>query len=386
MSEERKWPSPFTKPIPGVTIHEGTPPVTRPTKEEVAAFPEQAKVLLDETWAAQQEILGQKGRDLSWMAGKHFLLAGATGPGLGGALATAIQNSLPDTSTLTVVGRDLSRSLGYQTGHLMQTRAEAANLGRRFHWLNVSMDLDGKGFQTIVAALQDAGAERIIYVNTVAAASSGLLPGAAPVYIPDVDQNGLCQWQLPALDERAIATTKFVMGELAVKFVDALEAAGIAVELAVFADWRGSLDHISRDPSRPEYGRQGSYSTSLYLPKDIIQEAVSEAYRSSKKMIDIFYPVMRTRALGLIPGGTTMSYLYAHLMRQEGIRRIDLPELALNTLQVMGQVLTQGYDNPFPRLDAYEMPLDEWFYEVLARLNNDQDSDFYYKRWWQIED
>jgi hypothetical protein len=90
---------------------------------------------------------------------------------------------------------------------------------------------------------------------------------------------------------------------------------------------------------------------------------------------------MRTRALPFIPGGVTMANLYDKFMELEDIRRVGRAELALNTLQVIGRALNDGYDNPFPRLDRHEMPLDTWFYEILSRLNNDQDSDFYYKRW-----
>jgi len=373
--------SPFAIPMPGVPIRKGAPPITRPTKEEIAAFPAEARALLEQTWKAQESLL-QTGRyNLRWMEDKHFLLAGATGPGIGGALAVAALHLLGDRGSLTVLGRDLSRSLNYETGKAMQAHADAAGFGARFHWLNAGMALEGKNFNAILAALREAGADRVIYVNTVAAANSGLLPGMPPVFVKDVDENGLFQWQLTPLDDRAIEATRFVMGTLAVEFPRALEAAGVAVEAAVFADWRGSLDKLGRDPSREEYGRQGAYSTSLYLPKEIIQQAVSANYGSGKIMMDIFYPVMRTRALPFIPGGTTMARLFDTLMRKEGIRRREQPELALDTLQVIGRALTEGYDNPFPRLDKHEMPLDVWFYEVVKRINNDENSDFYYRRW-----
>jgi len=38
-------------------------------------------------------------------------------------------------------------------------------------------------------------------------------------------------------------------------------------------------------------------------------------------------------------------------------------------------------DNPFPRLDGHEAPLDLWFYEVVKRLNDDPGSEFYFKKW-----
>jgi hypothetical protein len=172
------------------------------------------------------------------------------------------------------------------------------------------------------------------------------------------------------------------MGEMAIQFPRVLQENGIVVEAAVYADWRGSLDKVGRDPSFPEYGRQGAYSTSLYLPKEIIQNATRKAYGEKNQIVmDIFYPMMRTRALPLIPGGMTMANVNQTLMEKENIRWIEIPELALAALDRVGKALTEGYDNPFPRLDQHDAHLDEWFYEVVKRLNNDEDSNFYYKRW-----
>lgn len=379
-------PSLFARPNPNGRIKPGTPPLTRPTREEVAMFPTQAQALLDETWAAQKTILSQGGVDVDWVQGRHFLLVGATGPGLGGAIATALLHLLSGGGSLTVVARDLSRSVGYEMGKLMTEAAQNAGWADRFRWLNSGIAVEGKAFGELVAALQTMGAERIVYLNGVAAASSGMLPGMPQVYVTDVDDEGMFQWELPYLNEKAIQATKLFMGEMAVALPEALSEAGIEVDLSVFADWRGSLDRISRDPSRPEYGRQGAYSTSLYLPKEIIHDAVSAAYGQGPKMIDICYPIMRTRALPLIPGGTTMAQLYDNLMRREGIRRVEVPELGLQSLEVMGRVLTEGYDNPYPRLDNHEIAVDEWFYEVVQRLNNDENSPFFYRHWLTADD
>jgi hypothetical protein len=263
----------------------------------------------------------------------------------------------------------------------MQAQAETAGWGQRFHWLNEGMGIEGKPLEKILEALKEAGAERVVYFNTVAAAISGMLPGMPPVFIKDFDENGLFQWQLTPLSEKEIEITKFVMGDMAVQFPKVLEANGIAVEAAVFADWRGSLDKASRDPNMREYGRQGAYSTSLFLPKDILQEYTRASYGSGKTVLNIFYPMMRTRALPFIPGGMMMANLNEMLMKKEGIRRRDVPELALAALDRVGKALTQGYDNPFPRLDDHDAHLDEWLFEVSARLNNDEGSEFYYKRW-----
>ncbi|MBI1877335.1 MAG: hypothetical protein HYR94_03720 [Chloroflexi bacterium] len=372
--------SPFAKPDPNLPLREGAPQITRPTREEIEAFPAEAQKLLTDNWAAQKPLLEAGRYDLRWLEGRHVLLAGATGPGLGGALETAVMGA-GNAVSVTVVARDLSRSLGYETGKAMQAQAEATGWGQRFHWLNDGMGMEGKPLENILQALQEAGAKRVVYFNTVAAAISGMLPGMPPVFIKDYDEIGLFQWQLTPLSEKEIEITKFVMGEMAVQFPSVLEANGIVVEAAVFADWRGSLDKASRDPNLREYGRQGAYSTSLFLPKDILQEFTRASYGSGKVVLDIFYPMMRTRALPFIPGGMMMADLNETLMKKEGIRRRDVPELAVAALDRVGRALTQGYDNPFPRLDDHDAHLDEWLFEVAARLNSDEDSEFYYKRW-----
>ena len=82
-------PSPFARPKPGLRIVEGAPKLTRPTREEIASFPAESAKVVDGTWAAQLEDLERGRYNLRWMENKHFLLAGATGRGLGGAIATA---------------------------------------------------------------------------------------------------------------------------------------------------------------------------------------------------------------------------------------------------------------------------------------------------------
>jgi len=353
----------------------------RPTAEEVASYPEEAEALLQDTWSAQQPQLEAGLYHLEWAKGKHFLLAGATGAGLGGALATALLHNLDNIGSLIVVGRDLKKSLGYETGVCMQAFAEESGLQDRFQWLNSGIALDGARMEQVAGALKKVGADRVVYVNTVAAANSGMLPGCPPVYIRDVDENGIFQWELAPLDERSIEATKTVMGTLAVAFPLALEKYGFSMEATAFADWRGSLDRNSRDPSSPAYGRQGAYSTSLYLPKEVIQEVVSAAYGTGRILMDVFLPVMKTRALNMIPGGVAMYGLYEKLMEKEGVRRMLVPELALGMLDRIGRRVCREEDNPFPRLDQHEAMLDLYFYEVVRRLNMDENSDFYYQRW-----
>ena len=100
--------SPFSKPDPNLPIREGAPPLLRPTKEEIAAFPEEARSLMDSNWQAQQALLDTGQFDLSWLEGRHILLGGATGPGIGGAFATAILG-LGSAASVTILGRDLKR-------------------------------------------------------------------------------------------------------------------------------------------------------------------------------------------------------------------------------------------------------------------------------------
>jgi len=372
-------PSPFASPVEGGRIKEGAPAISRPSKEDVEAFPAEAAKLLDNNRSAQQAAADRY--DVDWAKGKHFVIAGGTGLGIGCSVATAAMDLVTDGGSLTVIARDLSKSLGYTTGQELERRAGEAGLGDRFCWINDGIGLEGKALDTIVDALKGMNAEDVIYINSVAAASSGLLPDHPPVFVKDVDEEGLFQWQLTPLAERAIEATKFIMGDMAVQFTDALLDSGISVSATAFCDWRGSLDKPSRDPSNVEYGRNGAYSTSLYLPKDSIQEATAAAYGTDRKMVDVFFPVMRTRALPFIPGGTTMSYVYDKLMEKSGIRRVDVPELGLGMLDTIGKTLAQDDFNPFPRLDAHEMSLDGWFFEVVKQLNEETNSPFYYKNW-----
>jgi len=247
--------------------------------------------------------------------------------------------------------------------------------------MNDGMATTGPQFEKIVAALREAGAKEIIYVNTVAAAASGLLPGYPPIYVKDVDHDGLFQWRLTPLSEQAIENTRTAMGKMAVAFPRALEAAGFKVLVTCYIDWRGSLDVLSRDPQSSAYGRQGPYSTSLYLPKEFLQADTIQAYGHGRVVLDCFLPVMRTRALGFLPGATPQWYLLNRLMDLSGIRRRDVPELALGVLDQIGRALSGGPYNPFPRLDDHESPLDEWYWQIALRLNDDENSEFHWKQW-----
>ena len=376
-------PSPFLNPDPALEVRLGAPPLRRPTKDEAAQFPAEASALVEDTRSAQDAL--RDSFDLSWLEGRHVLLAGATGPGLGGALATAILANPtvanPTVASLTVVSRDLKRSVGFETGGLMESAAAEGGFSEKFHWSNDGLSLEGPPLDDLAESLKKVGAHDIIYFNTVAAAISGLMPGRPPVFVKDRDDSGLFQWQLEPLSERELEMTTFVMGEMAVQFPKVLEQRGLSVAISVFADWRGSLDRVSRDPANREYGRQSAYSTSLFLPKDVIQAAVRESYGRERRMLDIFYPMMRTRALAFIPGATLTADVSEALQRRAGIAHRSIPELALMALQEVGAALADNHGNPFPRLDSHDAHLDEWLFEVIARLNNDEGSEFHHSRW-----
>ncbi|MBU0508223.1 hypothetical protein KKH27_05235, partial [bacterium] len=239
-------PSPFAKPSEGLRIKDHQTIIPRPSTDEIAKFPEQSRALLEKI-AAQQEVFLDRGEyKIDTLKGRHFLLAGATGPGLGGAIETAARALAEKEGSVTVLARDLTRSLGYEMGRQMISRAEQAGMGNRFHLINDGIAAEGPNFERIVTALIEAGADEIIYINTIAAAHSGLLPGYPPVYVKDVDEEGLFQWRLAPLSESAIEGTRTIMGRLAVHFPRSLEAAGIKVALTCYIDWRGSLDVLSR--------------------------------------------------------------------------------------------------------------------------------------------
>ena len=375
----------FGKPAEGIPIRQGAPIIPRPTKEEVDLFPKEAKSILNGNRSAQNSFIQKNKFDLNWMKGKHFVLAGATGPGLGGALATAVLNLVGDSGGVTIISRDLSKSVGYETGKQMEETAANSGFENRFHWLNSGLALEGGKLDIILSALKEAKAEKVIYINTVAAASSGLLPGFPPVFVKDADENGLYQWELTPLNDQSVETTSFVMGTMAVQFSHVLMEAGIEVEATAFSDWRGSLDVEGRNPQSDNYGRWGPYSTSLYLPKEILRREIRAAYGTKRVVLDCFFPVMKTRALGFIPGGHTLSSVYDRFMEVYGVRFIDIPELALGMLDKIGIALNQSDFNPFNRLDVHELAFDLWFFEIVRQLNNDENSDFHYKKWISVE-
>ncbi len=372
--------SPYTKADPSLSVIPGAPPLKRPTAEEIASFPNEAQKLITWNWNIQSKELQTHMFNLDWLNGRHVLIAGGTGNGIGCALATAIIGT-HKAASITVVARDLSKSLNFETGKELQTFAQSKECALQFCPRGVATN--GPAFDAIVHALNSVNAKEVVYFNTVAAAVSGLTPNLPPVYVKDVNaEHGLFQWELQPLSSKEIEMTEHVMGHLAVEFPKALSEAGIHPTLSVFSDWRGSLDTASRNPNSNLYGRQGAYSTSLFLPKDVIHQTVAKAYGTETRMIDIYLPAMKTRALPLIPGGLFMANMYESIMKTHGESPKSIPALALEMLDTVGNTFESGPAfNPFPRLDGYEAKYDEWFYEVAPRLNTDESSPFYYKRW-----
>jgi hypothetical protein len=371
--------SPFARQVPRLRTKKTSVIIHRPTLQEIQNFLDEAENLIKNIRTEQLTLIEKEKYNLDWIEGKHFLIAGATGSGLGGSLVNAILNYPAQFGSLTLISRDPRQSVAYDTGVVMQRQAQL--LALPFYWTNRGMSLEEEGFEELLSALKELKADRVIYINAVAAASSGLLPGFPSVFVKDIDENGLFQWELAPLSETSVKATKFIMGEMAVQFPQKLVSAGIKVDVAAFADWRGSLDQISRNPLSITYARQGPYSTSLYLPKEIVREAVSKSYKKGQKYIDFFFPTMQTRALSLIPGGELLYHLYGMLMKREGIQRKSISELALLMLQGIGNALKQKFFNPFSRLDSHEASLDLWSYEIFENLNDDKSSDFYYAKW-----
>ncbi|MCC7365231.1 MAG: hypothetical protein IT303_12755 [Dehalococcoidia bacterium] len=366
-------------PYPGLPVLEGGPAIARPPRD--ATFLSEGHRLIKKNLAIQTPLLADKSR-VAWMSGRHFLVAGGTGPGLGAAYVTALLASgLP--ASVTVVSRDLRQSVGHATGELFLKLTEELGRKVKFSWTNDGLSFEGPAFEGLVAMLRDARAADVVYLNTVAAANSGVLPGMPDVYTKDINDSGeLFQWKLPVLTDKQVTATRFIMGDLAVALPVALRKLGIDVSCEVYADWRGSLDRDSRDPDSIHYARQGAYSTSLYLPKDVVHSAVAEHYgTSSRRMVDIFFPVMNTRALPLIPGGRLMNGLISGLLERAKVRQKSVAELAVNALYVIGDAINDRLSNPFPRLDDYELPIDLWALELQRLVSADPTDPFYVRRW-----
>jgi len=323
--------SPFGQAMPGLRIKEGAPPLSKPTKEEIEAFPSEARTLLDNTWRAQEPLIANGQYDLRWMEGRHLLIAGGTGPGLGGAFATALLG-VGKAASVTVLGRDLSRSLNYETGKAMQAQAEARGVSEQFHWLNDGMALEGGPLEKLLSALKAVGAAGA--------------KGAAGILLQ------ILFGQVEAGRVGAVATI-FPLCRIATDFVQA--AAPVGKDTSFDADAVG-LQHSGETHGHFAHDKAGDLQ--LFFSK-LAQLPLKQPF-----LVNVFDKDGRHPRL-----------------QREGVRRLDVPELALKGLDFVGKALTEGYDNPFPRTDAHDAHLDEWMFEVVARLNNDENSDFYYKHW-----
>jgi hypothetical protein len=380
-------PSPYSRPRDGLRVIPGAPAPQRPPRDQKEAIEarlkSEAQMLVMSAATEQATLVQEQGYDLSWMKGRHFLLAGATGQGLGGALATAILSNLGDKGTLTAVSRDIKLSLGHYSGAALKEKSEDLGVGDRFRFLDRGIAVEGKEFDKLVENLKDLNASDVVYCNMVAAANSGLMPGMPPIYVPDLDDEGLFQWELQPLDERQIAMSRSIMGEMAVAVPQRLAESGVSVQVEGYAGWRGSHDKISRLPERVEYGRQGPYSGSLWLPKDVLDAHVDAAIdKDDGRVVQVhFFPVMKTRALGFIPGGNILGGVMDTIMAKERIKFIGINELALMMLDRIGKALAGNAPCPWQRHDLHEVSLDDWFYHILERLTDDESSPYFYKTW-----
>ena len=96
----------------------GAPALLRQSQDTLERFPADAARLWDAQRTRQTELAASGEYDLSWLGDRDIVLAGATGAGLGGALATALMEVARPRS-LTVLSRDVSRSVEFETGKLM---------------------------------------------------------------------------------------------------------------------------------------------------------------------------------------------------------------------------------------------------------------------------
>jgi hypothetical protein len=370
--------SPYAKPFAGLEIREGGPLLKRSSRDELQKFPAEAKEIIE---GIRREQSSQKNDfALDWMRKRNFLLCGATGYGLGACLAACVLDNIGPEGSLTIVSRDLKNSFNYHTALYLQETAAAK--GVKFTWANTGLSSDDNGFKTLAGILRKQGRD-FIYVNTVAHAFSGLLPGMAPVYVKDLDESGgLIQWKLQELSEKQVGVNREMMGGTSVAVPAALEREGLCADVSVFCDWRGTLDKISRVPDAAEYGRQGAYSTSLFLSKDIIQRYVMEnPDRKGRIILDAFFPIMDTPALLFLPGGRLIRDLMKKIMEKNGQRPKPVSAVALELWHLVGHYIGRKMFNPFPRLDCYESQFDLPFFYLLERLNSDESSEFYYRKW-----
>ena len=98
---------PYARMRPNMRVREGAPVPQRPTKEEIENFPRDAANLLAYI-ASCQDAMRANPYDVSWTADRHFLIAGGSGTGIGGALSVALLNCLSSRGSLTMVARDLT--------------------------------------------------------------------------------------------------------------------------------------------------------------------------------------------------------------------------------------------------------------------------------------
>lgn len=406
-------PSPFSTHLPGRLVVKGTPTPSGPRDAAEraaleASLPGKAADILAGITLQQSGLWGRFPNARA-LRGQHVLLVGGTA-GLGAATAVALKNILGPTGSLTIVALDRTKvGLGedlvlplYVGKALLEQGSQAEHTPVALS--NDGAALEGPSYDAMMKCLSSVNASNVLYINMAAAASSGLIrlpDGTLPppvfvrsvltpkraAYVQEKDRAGfsvdggqshLMYWDLPELTPKQVESTRNVMGHWAVGLPEKLRQAGVGVAQENYAGWRGSYDVLSRDPASDTYGAQGAYSTSLWLPKDVIRDYMKRNDLPVPAMYH-FFPTMRTRALGLIPGGPEIAAIYAHLLAKTGRAYIGVPELALMMLDTMGQALTKGFaPHPTPRYDMHEQMVDFEAGQIVANLSDDPASPFFY--------
>jgi hypothetical protein len=234
------------------------------------------------------------------------------------------------------------------------------------------LQTEGAVFQALTDGLRANEADDLIVIHCVAAAKSGITRHQPQIYTRDVDtQDNLIEDMLPRIDDGDILFNTQIMGQSTYEFPDALREAGFNVTQQHTCDWRGSRDEESRNPESEAYGRQGAYSGSLWQPKAAIQAfTVQAALAGRRDVVDHFFPTMRTRALGFIPGGVALANLFENLMRIRNVRHIGIPELALRMLTcIRVNVEDPSTHEPFVYHDRHEAALDPEAFDALKNLS-----------------
>jgi len=311
---------------------------------------------------------------LDGIRGRHFILVGGTCH-MGEALSAALIPRIGLAGSLLVLSdQDPSDvTLGekavfpYYYGEQLQKEAQARGL--RYTWINQVQEERGGAdpvFSKIKEHLRDCQAQNLVIIHTLEPRSFGVMPGHDPFYIREVDDgNRLFEWQIPPLtfSEFEKARIKFV--SVPRTFSELLVVQGFKVASTHFVDYWASEDEYSREPRRVEYGRQGIFSGHLSDLKQMIREHVLRKASDRNQMVH----VLPSSSLRSFFGGNALANLYQNLMQAQGIRFIDVPELALMVLDRIRLLHENSRTyTPVVRHDEHERILDKKAMKYLAEI------------------